>query len=92
MSVFRLFFFVHTFCSECDADGADVLHLRPGTVPLPESLQGSDYGVDAPGKKGRNKASSTAARCLSVSSRQDIRSRMSARFQKFFRLFIVPRF
>ena len=37
-------------------------------------------------------ASSTAARCLSVSFRQDIRSRMSARFQKFFRLFIVPRF
>lgn len=64
----------------------------PGPSLCPNPCRAVTMVYTHPAKKGRNKASSTAARCLSVSSRQDIRSRMSARFQKFFRLFIVPRF
>lgn len=92
MSVFRLFFFVHFFDSVCDADGADVLHLRFGTVPFSESLQGGAYGVDAPGKKRQEQGQQDGGRCLSRQlsaghPQPDVR-----RFQKFRRLFIVPRF
>lgn len=64
----------------------------PGLTLCPNPCRAVPMVQTHPARKGRNRASSTAARCLSVSFRQDIRSRMSARFQKFFRLFIVPRF